>query len=237
MKRIHGKRLFRKRRVALAIFAVILLAASGFWRLNQRDVQSWSWVVGNRVVVIDAGHGGVDPGAVSKNQTLEKDINLAVAKYLQLYVLQGGGQPVMVRESDLDLGTSEGLRQRKREDLAKRIELADQAQADVFLSIHANSFPNEKLTGPQTFYHAGSAESQELARMIQKELNAVAQSDRAAKDNQDYFILKRANQPTVTIELGFLSNPVEEQWLLTPSYQQKLAWAIYRGLCRYYYGS
>jgi N-acetylmuramoyl-L-alanine amidase len=198
-------------------------------------MQSWSWLVGNRVVVIDAGHGGVDPGAVSLNQTLEKDINLSVAKYLQLYILQGGGKPVMIRDEDYDLGTSQALRQRKLEDLAQRIAVADQAQADVFLSIHCNSFRNEKLNGPQMFYYADSADGKVLAEALQKELNTLTGSDRQAKDNQNYFILRRSNQPAVTIELGFLSNAEEEQRLIDPSYQQRLAWALYQGLCRYYY--
>jgi len=189
--------------------------------------------MGDKTIVIDAGHGGVDPGAIGKNQTLEKDVTLAVAKYLKTYVQLGGGKAVMVREEDKDLGVSEGLLQRKREDLAQRIQLAVDAQADVYISVHANSFPNEKLTGPQTFYHANSPEGKNLAQAIQQELNSLTGSKRVAKGNQDFFILKKAHSAAVTVELGFLSNAAEEQKLNDPAYQQTLAWGIYQGLCLY----
>lgn len=217
----------------LALCVLITLAAI-IWRMERQDIHSWSWVIGNKSIVVDAGHGGVDPGAVSESQTLEKDITLAVAKYLKQFIAQGGGKAIMVREEDKDLGTSQGLLQRKREDLAQRIQLAADAQADVFLSIHVNSFPNKKLTGPQVFYHTDSVTGKELAQQIQKELNGVANGTRIAKSNQDYFILKKSTQAAVTIELGFLSNVGEEQKLKDPVYQQKLAWAIYQGLSRYF---
>lgn len=190
--------------------------------------------MGSRIVVIDAGHGGVDPGAVSKNKVLEKDITLAVSKMLKNYVQQGGGKAIMVREDDRDLGTSEGLLKRKREDLAQRLQLALDSQADLYLSIHVNSYPNEKLTGSQVFYYSDSQESKILAQSIQKSLNEMVNGKRVAKGNKELFILKKARQASVTIELGFLSNQAEEKLLQDPQYQQKLAWAIYQGLCGYF---
>lgn len=190
--------------------------------------------MGSRIVVIDAGHGGVDPGAVSKNKVLEKDITLAVSKMLKNYVQQGGGKAIMVREDDRDLGTSEGLLKRKREDLAQRLQLALDSQADLYLSIHVNSYPNEKLTGSQVFYYSDSQESKILAQSIQKSLNEMVNGKRVAKGNKELFILKKARQASVTIELGFLSNQTEEKLLQDPQYQQKLAWAIYQGLCEYF---
>lgn len=190
--------------------------------------------MGSRIVVIDAGHGGVDPGAVSKTKVLEKDITLAVSKILKNYVQQGGGKAIMVREDDRDLGTSEGLLKRKREDLAQRLQLALDSQADLYLSIHVNSYPNEKLTGPQVFYYSDSPESKILAQSIQKSLNEIVNGKRVAKGNKELFILKKARQASVTIELGFLSNQVEEELLQDSQYQQKMAWAIYRGLCEYF---
>jgi N-acetylmuramoyl-L-alanine amidase len=132
------------------------------------------------------------------------------------------------------LGTAEGLLKRKREDLAQRIQLATDSQADVYLSIHINSSPNAKLTGPQVFYHSDSLEGKQLAQSIQAELNKLAGTKRIAKGNQELFILKKANQAAVTVELGFLSNLEEEQKLNEPEYQQLMAVAVYQGLSEYY---
>ncbi|CAA7600189.1 N-acetylmuramoyl-L-alanine amidase [Acididesulfobacillus acetoxydans] len=228
-----------KRRAGAALGILLLLIAGGVVVLHRQPTDSriWSWAVGKKIVVIDAGHGGPDPGAVGKTKVLEKDVTLAVAKRLQAFIQQGGGKPVMVREEDKDLGTASGLLRRKREDLAQRIQLAAEAQADVYLSIHANSFPNEKLTGPQTFYHTDSVEGRVLAQAIQRELNLISGGKRVAKANKDFFILKKADQAAVTVELGFLSNPAEEQLLNSPEYQQKMAWGIYQGLCHYFAGT
>ncbi len=223
------------KRILLLVLVLIVAAGSGvLLRMKSPAEKSWSWVIGDKTILIDAGHGGVDPGAVGVTQVLEKDITLAISKRLNALVQQAGGKAIMVREEDVDLGTSTGLLKRKREDLAQRIQLAIDNQADVYLSIHANSFPNEKLTGPHVFYHSDSAEGKLLAQSIQQELNKVAGGKRVAKGNQDLFILKKGGKAAVTIEVGFLSNPIEEQTLTDPDYQQRLAMAIYQGLADYF---
>ena len=226
----------RKRRKAFisGIVLVLILSLSIGWGFSRQDEKIWSWTLGNRVVLVDAGHGGVDPGAVGKNKVLEKDVTLAVAKRLQALVQQSGAKTIMVREDDRDLGTSQGLLKRKREDLAQRIQLALDTQAEVYISIHANSFPDAKLTGAQTFYHSDSPEGKLLAQSIQQELNIMTNGNRVIKGNQDIYVLKKAHQAEVTVELGFLSNLAEEQLLATPEYQQRLAVAIYQGLSTYF---
>lgn len=223
----------KRHKLFLGIGLVILVLATivGF---SSQDKEIWSWMLGNRVVVIDAGHGGVDPGAVGKSKVLEKDITLGVSKRLQALLQQSGAKIVMVREDDRDLGSSQGLLKRKREDLAQRIQLAAVSQAEVYISIHANSFPNPKLTGAQTFYHTDSAEGKLLAQTIQQELNAMTGGKRVAKGNQDIYVLKKAHQAAVTVEVGFLSNQAEEQLLAKPDYQQKLAVAIFQGVNVYF---
>ena len=224
-----------RRRVSLGIALTLILALAIGWRgYGPRDREIWSWTLGDRVVLIDAGHGGVDPGAVGISKVLEKDITLAVSKRLQVLVDQGGAKTIMVRSDDSDLGSSQGLLKRKREDLAKRIQMAMDTQAEVYLSIHANSFPDAKLTGAQTFYHSDSPEGKQLAQAIQQELNLMTKGKRVAKGNQEIYVLKKANQAAVTVELGFLSNHEEEQLLTTPEYQQQLAVAIYKGLTAYF---
>lgn len=225
----------KRRKVAiLGITLTLIMTLALGWGFRGQDKKIWSWTLGNRTVVIDAGHGGVDPGAVGKSKVLEKDVALAVSKRLQVLVQQGGAKTIMVREDDSDLGTSQGLLKRKREDLAQRIQLAMDVQAEVYLSIHANSFPDPKLTGAQTFYHSDSPEGKLLAQAIQQELNSMTHGKRVAKGNQDIYVLKKASQAAVTVELGFLSNLEEEQLLMTPEYQEKLAVAIYQGLSVYF---
>ncbi len=220
----------RRKRVILGIALMLMMTLALGWGFLGQDKEIWSWTLGNRIVVIDAGHGGVDPGAVGKSKVLEKDVTLAVSKRLQVLVQQGGAKTIMVRADDSDLGTAQGLLKRKREDLAQRIQLAMDAQAEVYLSIHANSFPDPKLTGAQTFYHSDSPEGKLLAQAIQQELNSMTNGKRVAKGNQDIYVLKKARQAAVTVELGFLSNLEEEQLLTTPEYQEKLAVAIFQGL-------
>ncbi len=232
---IRNLKSLKSRNLLILIFLLIILFSFGLvWKFGHKDQKIWSWTMGSRIVVIDAGHGGVDPGAVSKNKVLEKDITLQVSQMLKSFVQQGGGKAIMVREDDRDLGTSEGLLKRKREDLAQRLQIALDSKADLYLSIHVNSYPNERLTGPQVFYYSDSPESKELAQAIQKSLNEMVNGKRIAKGNKELFILKKAQQAAVTIELGFISNLEEEKLLQDPQYQQKLAWSIYQGLCGYF---
>lgn len=224
----------RRARLKIGIgLALILLACGLAWQTVHQHREIWNWSVGNKTILIDAGHGGVDPGAVGRSDTLEKDITLAIALRLKPLMEQGGAKVIMVREDDRDLGTSPALLKRKREDLAQRIQLAVDSETDIYLSIHANSFPNAKSHGPQVFYHADSLEGKELAQAIQRELNLLTGEKRVAKANQDLFILKRSSQIAVTVEVGFLSNEAEEQLLTTEDYQEKLAMAIYKGVCGY----
>ncbi|ODA42162.1 N-acetylmuramoyl-L-alanine amidase [Desulfosporosinus sp. BG] len=234
MRSIRVISLKRGKGVILGITMALLMMLALGWGIHGQDEEIWSWTLGNRVVVIDAGHGGVDPGAVGKGKVLEKDVTLAVSKRLQALVQQSGAKTIMVREDDRDLGASQGLLKRKREDLAQRIQLAMDSQAEVYISIHANSFPDPKLTGAQTFYHSDSPEGKLLAQSIQQELNKMTNGKRVIKANQDIYVLKKAHQAAVTVELGFLSNLEEEQLLTTPEYQEKLAIAIYQGLSVYF---
>lgn len=235
------KRLKLFHRNTLALIAVVLcLALAGGKYLHDRqikeiskDAPSWSWVLGGKAITIDAGHGGVDPGAVGLNNTLEKDVNLEISKRLHVLFTQAGCKVMMLREEDRDFGTSSKLLQRKREDLAARIQMAMDSHADIYLSIHANSFPDQRQYGPQVFYHPNSSEGKLLAESIQASLNKLSTKKRVAKANQSYFILKNTDMVAVTVEVGFLSNPEEEAKLEQAEYQQKIAMAIFEGVGNY----
>lgn len=230
----RGKRGNWRTGILFVLVLGLVVTAGVSWRAEHNDQKTLNWTLADKTIVIDAGHGGVDPGAVGVTKVLEKDVTLAVSKRLQVLIQQGGGRAVMVRTEDVDLGTSQGLLARKREDLAQRLQLAMDSNADIYLSIHANSFPNPKLSGAQVFYRAESAEGKMMAQALQETLNKAINGTRVAKANKDFFILKKAHSAAATVELGFLSNPVEEQQLKDPAYQQKLAVAIYQGLGEYF---
>jgi N-acetylmuramoyl-L-alanine amidase len=231
--------MFKYPKVLAAAIILGLVVVSVSWLKDKRlaesssDVPGWSWIIGGKVIVIDAGHGGVDPGAVGVNKTLEKDINLEIAKRLKPLFDQAGCKVIMLREDDRDFGTSSKLLQRKREDLAYRIQKAAESYADIYLSIHANSFGDQRQQGPQVFYHPESAEGKSLAQSIQTSLNKLSAKKREAKPNQTYFILKNTDMVSVTIEVGFLSNPGEERKLNEAEYQEKIAMAVFEGVGNY----
>lgn len=230
--RISGKTL------VLAVLIIGLIVVAGNITVKKamkssKDIPGWSWSLGDKVIVIDAGHGGVDPGAVGYNNTLEKDITLEIAKRLKSLFDQAGSNVIMIREEDRDFGQSDSLMTRKREDLAYRLKTALDSKADVYLCIHANSFPDRSQHGAQVFYHQGSEQGKQLGEYVQKYLNEIAPRKREAKPNQSYFILKNCQGSVLTIEVGFLSNPEEEVKLNKPEYQQRLAMAIFEGVANY----
>ena len=179
-------------------------------------------------VLVDAGHGGTDGGAVGKDSgTLEKELNLKVAGYLRDELEQSGAKVIMTRETDMECSRN------KRADLSARLELAQLGNADLLVSIHMNEYRSRKESGPQVFYRAGQEQSRLLAGAIQaamiQELNPVKK--RAAMPG-DYFILS-LNIPSVLAECGFLSNAAEEKLLLTEDYQRRIAQSIRDGIVDY----
>ncbi|AOY75066.1 N-acetylmuramoyl-L-alanine amidase CwlD [Clostridium formicaceticum] len=190
-----------------------------------------------KVVLLDAGHGGVDPGAVSKGGVKEKDINLAIALYLKEYLEQSGAVVVMTRTKDEGLYSEGGsLREKKNEDLRKRKEMVKESGPDIFITIHLNSFPQTQYHGAQTFYPKDNTKGKVLAEKIQEELiNTLDKNNkRVALPKEDVYIIKGLDIPTTLVECGFLSNPKEEQLLQKSSYQKQIAWGIYMGIQRYF---
>lgn len=186
--------------------------------------------VNKRCIVIDAGHGGYDPGKVAADGTEEKGINLAIAKALEGYLEQGGAVVYTTRTEDSSLSSS------KREDLKSRADIANNSNADMFISIHQNSFPKGSAKGAQVFYYKGSEQGKRLAELIQARLREVADSsnERLAKANDSYYVLKQTDIPGVIVECGFLSNSEEHDKLMSEEYREKLAWAIYMGIQDYF---
>jgi len=217
--------------VTLLIFSVIVLKEKGVFSAAGDNVQTQDRKI---CVVIDAGHGGSDPGKVGINGANEKDINLQIAGYLRQYLEANDIEVVMTRESDEGLN-DEDASNKKVQDMKRRIELIDETGPAITVSIHQNSYPEEYVHGAQVFYYTGSREGQALAQSIQEELVARVdpENKRQVKANDSYYLLKKTELPIVIVECGFLSNSAEAEKLCTEAYQKRVAWAIHMGILRY----
>ena len=185
-------------------------------------------------IVIDAGHGGIDPGKVGINDALEKDINLALALKLRDKFSQDSIRIILTRDSDTGL-YSEGSTNKKAEDMQTRCKIISDASPIFTVSLHQNSYPSPEVCGAQVFYFGQSQDGKKLADMIQDSLisNVDPDNHRVAKANESYYLLKKTPTPTVIVECGFLSNPTEADLLLTDDYQNLLVDAIYNGIQNY----
>ncbi|MCR2049911.1 N-acetylmuramoyl-L-alanine amidase [Acetatifactor muris] len=185
-------------------------------------------------VVIDAGHGGDDPGKVGINGIYEKDVNLQIAELLKYFLEANDITVVMTRESDEGLYDADAPN-KKVQDMKRRIDLIDRAAPVLTVSIHQNSFPEEYVHGAQVFFYTGSTQGQLLAEYIQNQLveKADPENRRQVKANDSYYLLKKTGSPIVIVECGFLSNSAEAEKLRTPEYQERIAWAIHMGILQY----
>lgn len=185
-------------------------------------------------VVIDAGHGGDDPGKVGINGAKEKDVNLQVAERVKKFLEANDIQVVMVREADEGLYDPEAPN-KKVQDMKRRIQLIEETGPALTVSIHQNSYPEEYVHGAQVFYYTGSVKGQRLAELVQAQLveRADPENKRQVKANDSYYLLKKTDVPIVIVECGFLSNSAEAERLCTPEYQDRVAWAIHMGILQY----
>ena len=185
-------------------------------------------------IVIDAGHGGSDPGKIGCDGVLEKDINLSIALLLKASLEKENLHIVLTRETDSNLADLDSPNQ-KRSDMQKRCEIISNANPVFTISIHQNSYPSPEIAGAQVFYYTSSTEGCSLATTLQSTLREHLNPDnhRQPKANDNYYLLKKTPTPTVIVECGFLSNPSEAALLATNEYQQKVVAAISAGILMY----
>ena len=189
-------------------------------------------------VVIDAGHGGADPGKVGINNALEKDINLQIAQKVKMLLEANDIRVIMTRETEGGL-YDENASNKKVQDMKRRIEMIEETEPDLTVSIHQNSYPEEYVHGAQVFYYNTSVEGKKLAELLQTQLIQRVDPDntRQIKANDSYYLLKKTKTPIVIVECGFLSNWEEAGKLCEEEYQEKLAWAIHMGIMQYLNGA
>lgn len=185
---------------------------------------------GRPVLVLDAGHGGEDGGAVSITGVSESQINLAIAEKLDLLLGLWGRSPVVLRQEDVSLHdpSADTLREKKASDLKNRVSMVEGTENGVLLSIHQNMFTDAKYHGAQVFY-APTDGSQEFAVHTQEVLRQVVDpaNERQAKPIPDtVYLMNHITRPAILVECGFLSNPEEEGRLRSEGYQRQLAAAL-----------
>lgn len=243
--------------VKLLFAGAFLVALMGFVRvLSERNVldgflvaQTGAKVAGDtnesktglesdkKLVIIDPGHGGFDPGKVGVlpdgTQVQEKEINLKVAEKLAAYLEANDFRVMLTRTEDQALELK-GQGSKKAQDLKARVAMIEDNQPSLVVSIHQNSFPQAKIKGAQVFYYQTSKEGYLLASRVQDSLRNLVepQNHRQVKPNNSYYLLKHVSAPIVIVECGFLSNPEECELLTREEYINRVAWAIAMGVIR-----
>lgn len=217
-----------KKTLIFLCLGIVVTVFSVFGVLNK--AQSVFEERGTPVVIVDAGHGEPDGGAVGVNGTLEKDINLAISKKIEEALDGKDIRVIMTRTGDLGLFESyDGtLREKKREDMNTRLSIMKKSGADLFLSIHMNSFESKNATGLHVFYAENHKEVQGLAENIQERISEItgAKTHAVKTADKSLFLMKNPPIPAILVECGFISNPDEEKKLNDEDYQSRVAWAI-----------
>lgn len=224
-----------RKKVILSVSLFVVTACLVYNMTLQETIPTMVLPVTNKVIVLDPGHGGVDPGAIGKSGVREKDITLDIVLKVQGLLEQSGCITQLTRAIDESIHDKDSI-SRKYSDLRNRKKIADTSQANAFISVHLNSFPQSQYKGVQSFYPKQLEESKKLAIDIQKELkNTLNINDnREALPINNVLVLKDAKIPSVIVECGFLSNPEEEANLVSEKYRQKIAWGIYLGIMRFF---
>lgn len=185
-------------------------------------------------VVLDAGHGGTDPGKIGVNGEKEKELNLEITMLLKKKLEKQGIRVVLTRDSDGGL-YDEQSNNKKVQDLQRRCDLIHKTSPRCAVSIHQNSYTTPEVKGAQVFYYTNSAEGKKLAEGLQTALveGVDPENHRLAKGNTSYYLLKKTDVPLAIVECGFLSNPGESRLLATKEYQEKVADAVCTGILHY----
>ena len=218
---------------AVLIF-VILLCGIGVFVHHRQQAPVMAWGVSVDIpIVLDAGHGGEDSGAVAEDGTMEKVLNLDIALRLKSLLELAGYRVYMTRETDISLCENSFI---KKEDMQNRLDLARTYPKALFISIHLNKFSMKQYSGAQIFYSGNHEDSYVLAQAIQQSIknNLQPENTRQVKLGDENSILLRClEQPAVIVEGGFLSNPEELAQLNNEAYRSKLSYCIFLGIMQY----
>jgi len=228
-----NKKSMRLTFVLIGCFVVLAICA----RITERALPTAAAASDKPVIVLDAGHGGMDSGAVGANGVLEKDVNLSIVLALREMFRMSGFDVVLTREEDISIYDAgvEGIRNQKLNDMDNRLEIIQKYPDSIFLCIHQNNYTDPRYFGGQMFYNNNNPKNRTLAQIMQNRFAKLQEgNDREIKlTGNELFLLKSNKNPSLMIECGFLSNPDEEQKLATWEYQQKVAFTIYGGVMEF----
>lgn len=222
----------KEKLVILSLLAVIMLAA-----VFAAAVPKPTSVTAQPVILIDPGHGGVDGGAVGITGAVEKDINLQIALRLRDVLTRAGFVVIMTREDDRSIhdSSAQTVREQKVSDLRNRLAMTELYPDSVLISIHQNTLSDSSVKGAQVFFSPNAQSSRQLAQCVQDSFNAQL-NDRSKEIKQagkNLYLFYYAKNTAILAECGFLSNSDEESHLRTEEYQDKIVFAIYKGLLEY----
>jgi len=220
--------------IIIFLCVVFICFASSMFVLLNRNVSFASQPIGQKVVVIDAGHGGIDGGCVGKSTgVFESDLNLSYALTLEKMFKDVGVTCVLTRRNNKGL-YDEGAKSLKKSDMQKRKQIIDNARPNAVVSIHMNSFPLASARGAQAFYKLDSKIGEDLAVCVQKQLCSTLKNTNKKAQVGDYYLVNCTDYPSVLVECGFVSNKEEEKLLQEKSYEKKLCYAIMCGVLDFF---
>lgn len=234
-----------RRKTLIAYFAILAVAIAAMALMGNAfqtvaiKAQTANVLQPRPKLVIDAGHGGEDGGAVSSDGTMEKDINLDIALRLQKLLVLSGCDVTLTRDSDKAIYEegADSLKSKKVSDMKKRLSIFNEDPEQTVISIHQNKFPQTQYSGTQVFYSGQTQESNLLAESIKASVVGMLQPQNTRetkKADKNIYLLYNAKVPAVIVECGFLSNSEELARLKTEEYRQEMAFAIYCGYLNYY---
>ena len=231
---------FKIRITAVLVVVLSLAVLSTAVTMGYKYITVSASYKNRNTVILDAGHGGFDGGAVASDGTVEKDINLKITLASAKFLRQSGFNVILTRENDVstDDVETEKISTRKKSDLKNRLNLMKDYKDAVFVSIHLNKFTTSAANGSQVFY-SRSEESKRLGDCIQKSIVAKLQPENTRVNKlatSSTYLLYNATVPSVLVECGFLSNKAELEKLKDKDYQNKMAFSIYCGILEYFKG-
>lgn len=213
-------------------FGMLILFLLCLCSVNFVSAKENTKVLKNKIVYLDPGHGGADPGALYK-KIEEQAINLKIAQKLKQKLEEMGATVYLTREGDYDLSVPYAVN-RKRSDLSRRANIINRSMCDMYISIHLNAETSSSWHGAETYYDDINDENEKIAKIMQEEFKKTLYSKRTYKKTDSMYLHKRITRPGVLVEVGFLSNPNDRYLLGQDTYQDKVATTIMNAMIRYF---
>ena len=217
--------------IVFSCLALCFVSLIGVFSQIQQSEPTLASYSATPIVIIAAGHGGMDGGAMGVDGQIEKEINLSIALKLDTMLRAYGFETILTRNSDVSIHSADAktVRQQKSSDLKNRLKLLEDTSSGILISIHQNKYSQSSACGTQVFYGRNRPESKELAEMLQKTITGYLQPENKREIKQatkDIYLLYQATKPAVMVECGFLSNAAEAEKLTDGEYQDQIAFSI-----------